>query len=181
VVRKGARPRPTQPRIGAYPVFRISVQVMITKTIFFAKTFYTYSTGFLRQKKIFAIIGQDEVRHVAFRASIAPAVTLPGGCRRPAAPGPGPRPETGGHDTRTATTTGNPRAPAPAGRPRHSRQLDADSNYPYRFSATTVTTAPGARPLNPPPAPSANGCEPARGETDLSGSPAACRETVNEP
>jgi hypothetical protein len=49
--RRARGPRPAPPRTVTYPFFRISVQLMIAKTLFFAKTFYSYSTGNLRGKK----------------------------------------------------------------------------------------------------------------------------------
>jgi hypothetical protein len=50
-IRELGSPRAPHARIRTYPFFRISVHVMIAKTLFFAKTFYAYSTGILRPKK----------------------------------------------------------------------------------------------------------------------------------
>jgi hypothetical protein len=142
---------------------------MITKTIFFAKTFYTYSMKNLRPKKVFAITRHDENRHTAHKASTAPAATPATGRRRPAAParhhpGPAPRRETPATRTRAQTpathpsqrTTATPligflplTSPPHQGRVRsvdrpHLAQTDA--NPPPRTPADAPQKARGRRP-----------------------------------
>jgi hypothetical protein len=74
-IREVGSRRASRPRIMTYPFFRVSVQVMIAKTIFFAKTFPPIRRKSFVRKKVFAITGQDEIRHTARRTLTAPPVT----------------------------------------------------------------------------------------------------------
>jgi hypothetical protein len=128
---------------------------MITKTIFFAKTFGCYSMQILRQKKSLrdhetgrkpAYHPQDTGRpngHAGGRASRR-AGGRAGGRRRPAAPGRGPPPERDQdgkpvHDGKrehggSGTTAGNPRLPGtrgqtPATNSSHTRTATALTGF----------------------------------------------------
>jgi hypothetical protein len=74
-------PGPALPRIVTYPVFRVSVQLMITKTLLFAKTFCSYSMRNLREKK--SLRDHQTGRNPAYRPQCADRTSRHAGLRVP--------------------------------------------------------------------------------------------------